>query len=59
MMYLFLLSGQTWIDVLRVCVFFLIGIRSCVDNLGLHIISDYIQLNVQITQQILIKIVLL
>ena len=27
-------------DELRVCMFFLIGIRSCVDNLGLHIISD-------------------
>ena len=45
-------------DVLRVCVLFLIGI-SCVDNLGLHTISYYIQLNIQITQQILVKIVLL
>ena len=27
------------INVLRVCVVFLIGIRSCVDNLGFHIIS--------------------
>ena len=45
-------------DVLRVCVLFLIGI-SCVDNLGLYIISYYIQLNIQITQQILVKIVLL
>ena len=49
-----------WPDtgVLHVCVLFLIGI-SCVDNLGLHIISYSIQLNIQITQQILVKIVLL
>ena len=45
-------------DVLRVCVLFLIGI-SCVDNLGLHIISYLIQLNIQITQLILVQIVLL
>ena len=45
-------------DVLRVCVLLLIGI-SCVDNLDLHILSYYIKLNIQITQQILVKIVLL
>ena len=27
-------------NALHVCVFYFIGLTSCVDNLGLHIISD-------------------
>ena len=44
-----------WPDMyaLRVCVLS-IGLKRCGDNLGLHIISDWIQQNIQITQQLLV-----
>ena len=47
-----------WPDMyaLRVCVLS-IGISG--DNLGLQIISDWIQQNIQITHQLLVKIMLL
>ena len=50
-----------WPDMnaLRVCVFLIRYLRRCGDNLGLHIISDWFQLNIQIMQQILVKVMLL